>query len=133
MSITDQITDSLSLLCVYSLCIASLPFSFPRNMPLFREVLSFYGDYQGTAKSWRFPCVTLSQGDCLSVLSFALPYSFVAVAFYNLHSHGSGPSLVSSILMAGKPPVGTDYRQEYPVRHQCFPVRDLPAISAGGE
>jgi hypothetical protein len=57
MSITNQITDPPTWLVHMSfLYTASLPFSFPRNIPLFREVLSFYGRvYQGTAKSWRSP------------------------------------------------------------------------------
>jgi hypothetical protein len=103
------------------ICTASLPFSSPRNMPLFREVLS---------SSTAFPPI-LSQGDCLSVLSFALPYPFAAVAFRNLHSYGSGSSSVSSILMAGKLSVGTHCRQKLsraPLVLSCQRPAALPVV-----
>jgi hypothetical protein len=93
-------------------------------MPLFREVLSFYGVCQGTAKSWRFPCVILSQGDySLSIaLSYSLRRSGVAIST----AMAAGLASVSSILMAGK----TTCRDWLPAgtiscaTNYCFPDRD---------
>ena len=105
------------------LCIASLPFSFLRNILLFREVLSFYGRVcQGTAKSWRSPCAILSQGEySLSIaLSYSLRRSGVAIST----AMAAGLALASRILMARKPPVGTDYWQELSRAPLLLPVRD---------
>jgi hypothetical protein len=51
ISITDQITDPLLALYIRFPAQQAYPSPIPRNMPLFREVLLFYGVCHGTAKS----------------------------------------------------------------------------------
>ena len=90
------------------ICTVSLPFSFPRNMPLFREVLLFYGVCQGTAKSWRSP--VLSRVREIIPLFIALSYSLRRSGVTISIAMAAGLALVPSILMAGKPPIGTNCR-----------------------
>jgi len=105
------------------LYIVSLPFSFPRNMPLFQEVLSFYSRVcQGTAKLWRSPYAILSQGEYS--LSIALLYSLCRNSVAISTAMAAGLALVSSIQMARKPPIGTNYRQELSYAPLLLPDRD---------
>jgi hypothetical protein len=96
--------------------IASLPFSSPRNMPLFREVLSSSTAFP---LSWVRETVYLSSSLLCRIL-------LVAVAFRNLHSHGSGSSF------GFQNPDGweTTYRDWLPAGLSraplLLPVRDLP-------
>jgi hypothetical protein len=113
MSITNQITVipaclMHSIIVIY--CIISLPFSFPRNIPLFQEVLS--SSIAFFPLSWVRETVYLSSSLlCGAVISTAM---------------AAGLASVSSILMAGKPPVGTNYRQELSRAPLLLPVKDLP-------
>jgi hypothetical protein len=140
MSITDQITVIPaclvhSIIVVY--CTTSLPFSFPRKCHYSEKFSRSYGNYQGTAKSWRSPCAILSQGEySLSIaLSYSLRRSGVAIST----AMAAGLASASRILMAGKPPVGTDCRQELsraPLTTAFLTetaVLSGRAVSAGGE
>jgi hypothetical protein len=95
-----------------SICTAGLPFSFPRNMPLFREVLSFYGDYQGTAKSWRFPCVISWVGRLFTRLLLLPLLQWLLAISTRAMAAGLAWFLVSWWLGNHLSGLGTDYRQE---------------------
>jgi hypothetical protein len=134
MSITDQITVPLPcLLCVNLSAQQAYP-SPSREICHYSEKFSRPLQHIRTLLSCSASGVKL--GNCSSVLPIAscrIPFAlcpFVAVASCNLHSHGSGSTPVSSILMAWKPPVGTDYRQEYSVRHCCFSCQRLAVLPA---
>jgi hypothetical protein len=113
MSITNQITVIPACL-VYSIiivyCTISLPFSFLRNMPLFQKVL--------LSSIAFFPLSRVRETVYLS--SPLLCGAVISTAM------AAGLALVSSILMAGKPPIGTDCRQELSRAPLLLSVRDLP-------
>ena len=91
--------------------------TIPRSSLVLRQSLP------GHCQVVAFPlCYLLSQGDCslFIALSYSLCRSGVAIST----AMAAGLASVSSIQMAGKPPVGTDCRQELSRAPLLLPDRD---------
>jgi hypothetical protein len=138
MSITDQITDPLLALCIFflhskpTLLLPEKYATIPRSSLVLRQSLP------GHCQVVAFPlCYLLSQGDCS--LFIALLYSLCRSGVAISTAMAAGLAWASRILMAGKPPIGTDYRQELsraPLT-TAFLIETVVlfgrAVSAGGE
>jgi hypothetical protein len=88
-----------------------------------RSSLVLWQSLPGHCQVVAFPlCYLLSQGDCslFIALSYSLCRSGVAIST----AMAAGLASVSSIQMAGKPPVGTDCRQELSRAPLLLPDRD---------
>jgi hypothetical protein len=106
------------------LYIASLPYSFLRKYHYskkFSRSIAF-----AKALPSRGVSPVLSRVREIIPLFIALSYSLRRSGVAISTAMAAGLASVSSILMAGKPPVGTDCRQELSRAPLLLPVRDLP-------
>jgi hypothetical protein len=104
----------------------------PEKMPLFQEVLVATAFARALPSHGVSP-VLFQVGETIppSFLLYSMLHFVFSLSQWrcNLHSHGSGPSLVSSILMAGKLALSElTISRNYPVYYGRIPVRDLPSL-----